>query len=167
MGKLLDFYRGAGADAAGRTIGEIWSWDSKRLEMVHDFIQWLFPLPEPSRFNPEAPLLTAGDVAAFCTDPDLRERARRSLDLMLGFYSLERKGDRIARDPSFGPSAHWLQPLNHNHLRLTRIMLFLRYAGLEGEADALLNCLLDVAANEGRAAIAERTLEFWRATKEV
>jgi hypothetical protein len=163
---LLNFYRGAGTDAAGRTIGDIWSWDAKRLEMVHDFIQWLFPLPEASRFNPAAPSLTAAGIAAFRTDADLQSRALRSLDLMLRFYGLERKEDAIVRAANFANRAHWLEPLNHNHLRLTRIMLFLRHAGLAGEADALLACLLDIAAHEGEGAVSERTLQFWRQTKD-
>ncbi len=37
-------------------IGEIWAWDDAALEDGHDFIQWLFPLPEPSAFVDDAPL---------------------------------------------------------------------------------------------------------------
>jgi hypothetical protein len=163
---LLNFYRGQGPDAAGRSIDEIWAWDHRRLEMVHDFIQWLFPLPEPSRFNPEAPLLSAADIAVFCTDPGLQARAHRSFDLMLKFFGLERKEGTVERAADFAARAHWLQPLNHNHLRLTRIMLFLRHIGLAADADALLACLLDIAAKEGTGAVSERTLQFWRTTKD-
>ncbi len=162
---LLNFYRGTGRDGAGRAIGEIWCWDHKRLEMVHDFVQWLFPLPEPSRFNPDAPLLSAADIASFRTEGDLQARAQRSLDLMLEFFGLERKDGAVVRAADFARRAHWLEPLNHNHLRLTRIMLFLRHVGLTIEADALLACLLDIAANEGEGTVSERTLQFWRATK--
>jgi hypothetical protein len=160
----MSFYRGQGVDAAGRTIEEIWSWDHRRLEMVHDFIQWLFPLPEASRFNPDAPLLSAADIAAFRTDADLKARALLSLDLMLAFYALTRVGGTISRT-GFDASVHWLQPLNHNHLRLTRILLFLRHAGLTAESDGLLALLEDIASHEGKAAISERTLQFWRATR--
>lgn len=163
---LLAFYRGAGTDAASRTIEEIWAWDHKRLEMVHDFIQWLFPLPDASRFNPDAPLLSARDIASFRTDADLRARALRSLDLMLEFYGFKRESGSVVRSPRFSAAAPWLQPLNHNHLRLTRIMLFLRHIGLTAEADALLACLLDIAAQEGKGAVSDRTLGFWRATKD-
>ncbi len=99
MSALLAFYRGAGLDSAGRTIDEIWAWDRRRLEMVHDFIQWLFPLPDPSRFNPDAPILSTADQAAFRADADLRARVRRSLDLMMEFLGLVRRGNTIARGP--------------------------------------------------------------------
>ena len=158
----MAFYAGSGTDGAGRTIDEIWSWDHRRLEMVHDFIQWLFPLPEPSRFNPHAPLLMAADVTAFRADPALQERARRSLDVMLDFLGLVRRGETISRAPHFSPDIHWLAPANHNHLRLTRILLFLGHAGLEVEARALLACLDDIASHEGAPKIAPRTLAFWR-----
>jgi hypothetical protein len=161
MTALLDFYRSVGPDAAGRTIDDVWAYDVKRLEMVHDFIQWLFPLPEPSRFNPDAPLLTPADIAAFRTDADLRKRALRSFDLMLRFYGLVRGDKTIARGSGF-ENVHWLTPLNHNHLRLTRILLFLRHTGFEQEALALSTCLADIAAHEGKGAISERTLAFWR-----
>lgn len=162
MSRLIAFYRGQAPDSQGRTIDDMWSWDHRRLEMIHDYIQWLFPLPEHSRFNPDAPLLVPADMAAFRADPALQDRVRKSLDLMLGFLALERNGAVIARGSDF-TRPRWLEPLNHNHLRLTRILLFLGHAGLEVEARALLACLEDIAAHEGRNAIAPRTLGFWRA----
>jgi hypothetical protein len=52
MSRLLDFYRGVGADTEGRRLEDILAWPDDDLEEVHDFIQWLFPLPEPSRASP-------------------------------------------------------------------------------------------------------------------
>lgn len=164
MSDLLAFYQGRAPDTQGRMIDQIWSWDHRRLEMVHDYIQWLFPLPEASRFNPDAPLLSAADAAAFRGDPLLQDRVRKSLDVMLDFFGLVRNGAAVARGPGFA-KAHWLEPLNHNHLRLTRILLFLGHAGLRAEAAGLRACLEDIAAREGRAAISARTLNFWRATE--
>jgi len=161
---LLRFYRGEGPDAAGRHIDEIWSWDHRRLEMVHDYIQWLFPLPDASRFNPDAPLLTAADAAAFHNDPTLRSRLMRSLDLMLAFYGLTRTGDAVTRGATFAQrQCDWLTPANHNYLRLTRIVLCLRHCGMEAVARGLFTRLEDIAAHEGKGLIAERTLGFWRA----
>jgi hypothetical protein len=160
---LLQFYRGLAPDAAGRLIADIWAWDHRRLEMVHDYIQWLFPLPEPSRFNPDVPLLHAGDASAFKTDADLRLRLERSLAVMLDFYGLGRNGGMVGRAPTFiKRSTDWLTPLNHNYLRLTRILICLGHCGLETEAKSLLACLEDVAAREGAGVIAPRTLMFWR-----
>jgi hypothetical protein len=131
--------------------------------VVHDYIQWLFPLPDPSRFNLLAPRLTTADTAIFRDAPDLHDRVLRSFDLMIDFLGLLRTAHECRRGPAFAArSETWLSPANHNHLRLTRILLFLGHAGLFREARALLSCLEDIAAHEGRGLIEARTLDFWR-----
>src|SRR5260370_19373303 len=65
MSRLVDFYRGEATDREGRFLRDLWAWGDDDLEAVHDFIQWLFPLPEPSRYNPDAPLLTDENIAPF------------------------------------------------------------------------------------------------------
>lgn len=159
---LVAFYRGVGVDAAGRRIEDIWSWDARRLEMAHDYIQWLFPLPERSRFNPDAPCLTAGEAKFFQDDADLQTRLVRSRDVMLRFYGLARDGEAIVRATGFAARApNWLTPLNHNHLRLTRMLLSLGYLGRKADAVALFACLRDIGAHEGCGAISDRTAQFW------
>ncbi len=161
---LIAFYRGLAPDAAGRKIDEIWDWDLRRLEMAHDYIQWLFPLPERSRFNPDAPCLTAADARTFAIDEDLQTRLARSLDVMLHFYGLSRQGGAILRTRDFAArAANWLTPLNHNHLRLTRMLLALGYLGRKSDAAALLACLTEITATDGREAVSERTAGFWQA----
>ena len=59
---LIEFYRGIAPDSEGRTLADLWAFSDDEMEEVHDFIQWMFPLREPSRFNPDAPLLTDEDV---------------------------------------------------------------------------------------------------------
>ena len=88
MSRLVDFYRGAAKDTQRRFLGAILAWDDEELEEVHDFIQWLFPLPEPSRFNADAPLLTAEDIREFKSDPSLRANVLKSLRRMLTFLGL-------------------------------------------------------------------------------
>jgi len=60
MSLLVNFYRGESRDAEGRFLEELLAWNDDELEEVHNFVQWLFPLPEPSQFNPDAPLLSKG-----------------------------------------------------------------------------------------------------------
>jgi hypothetical protein len=164
---LLRFYRLEDTDARGRTLAEIWTWDAGRLEAVHDYIQWLFPLPEPSAFNARAPILTDEAIAAFRADATLRERLLRSLTLMLAFYGLALATDgdgtpRIERAPDFATtSRRWLQPGDHNHLRLTRILGSLRRLGLEAHSRALQACLAAIA-HEHPQAISVATLGYWQ-----
>lgn len=160
---ILDFYRGTGTDHAGRTLVDILGFDHEALECHHDYIQWLFPLPEPSGALRTAPLLGADDIAAFASDPILRDELRRSLDLMLDFYGLLRvEGPAVRMAPHFGQRVPvWLTPMNHNYLRLTRILRSCTLLGLGPEARALLDALEQIAiAAEG--IIPERSLAFWR-----
>src|SRR5215467_5394240 len=116
MSRLLDFYRGQATDSEGRWLHDVWSWDDEELESVHDFIQWLFPLPEPSQFNPDAPLLTPTDVAAFRAEKPLRANLRRSFGRILSFLGLaERPDGTIAAGAKFAARAAdvWTTP-NHN-----------------------------------------------------
>lgn len=138
---IVDFYRG-GRDAAGRTLASVLGWDDDRLEAVHDYIQWVFPTRRPSGVNAAAPLVTRSTVEAFAADPALREGLRHALDRLLAFYGFRRltaaEGGRIEIDAArFAIRRRvWLQPGNHNHLRLTRIMQSLAELGLREEAGA-------------------------------
>lgn len=161
---LLAFYRGTGTDRAGRRLVAIWAFSHLQLEATHDYIQWLFPLPTRSAFDPSAPVLDARTRAAFAAEPGLRERLLRSLDVMLAFYGLARDGERVAPRPDFEARArHWLVAGDHNHRRLTRIVRALRLLGCETEADALRACLITIAAERGATAVSPTTLAHWRA----
>src|SRR5579863_7379139 len=65
MSKLTDFYFNDEPDIEGRYFYEILGQKNHWLEACHDYIQWLFPLPEHSNFNPDAPLLTEEDAIIF------------------------------------------------------------------------------------------------------
>jgi hypothetical protein len=145
--RLLRFYTGKGTDSRGRTIEDIWRFTPDDLEGIHDYIQWLFPLAEPSAFNPDAPLLDEETIATFRSDPELRKRVARSLDVMLAFY-------RGRRD--------WLTPQNHNFLRLTRILKSLTALGLEDRARELF-MFLESTYREQPTVIGATTLSYWRA----
>lgn len=86
---IVAFYSGEKPDSRGRYIEEVWSFSDHQLENVHDYIQWLFPLPTRSAFNPTAPLLTQRTISAFRESELLSSRLRQSIEVMLKFYGLE------------------------------------------------------------------------------
>ena len=161
---VVRFYRGDGHDARGRRFEDILTWDDRQLEAVHDYIQWLFPLDEPSRFNWQAPLVTATDREAFRDDPRLRANLRRAFERMLLFYGLrlERSGDevRVARSEAWTVrSQEWLHPGNHNVLRLTRMMKSLTLLGVPELGRALYEGL--VSDPDVTEAVTRETLGYW------
>ena len=160
-GKILDFYRG-GRDDEGRTLDEILGWSDGELEAVHDFIQWLFPLPERSGANPYAPVLDAATIVAFRQQEDLQQRLRQSFLRMLRFYGLEFNGGEIRPVANFAlQSSNWLSPGNHNHLRLTRILRSLRLLGLASESTALFQALSEIY-KKSPGSITPHTIQFWK-----
>jgi hypothetical protein len=101
------FLAGTGMDGRGRTIEVILSFTNLELERVHDYIQWLFPLDEPSRFNPAAPLLNSGSIKAIKQDEIAKGNLQCALGRMLSFYE---------------ENDHWAVAFDHNLLRITRIL---------------------------------------------
>ena len=163
--RLTRFF-GGGEDDQGRTFDEILSWDDARIEMVHDYIQWIFPLPERSGANPWAPVLDAQSISAIRSSPDMQDRLRLAFQRMLAFYGFTWQAGAVIAGPHFAAaSQNWLHAGNHNHLRLTRMLRSLRVLGLEGEAAALWEALRTLYEGEraaGRRTITEETFAFWR-----
>ncbi len=166
MEPILRFYRQEAPDDRGRFLHEIWRWDHEKLEQVHDYIQWLFPTPGRSAFNPGAPVLTPDVITEFQDDETLRARLRHSLETMLGFYGLQpSEGDAavsISRETNFAErSRNWLSPGNHNLLRLTRILESTRVLGLERYSAALFRALEEIH-HSAPGRISAETLRYWK-----
>lgn len=164
---IVAFYLSQRPDSRGRRIEEIWLWDYQRLEDTHDYIQWLFPLEQKSRFNPAAPVLNKAAIQSFRTNEQLRIRLRQSLEVMLRFYGLQfhESGStdiEISQSDEYQERKKvWLNPRNHNYLRLTRILTSLKLLGLENHAQALFKCLSQIYEEEGNC-IGSETYAFWK-----
>jgi hypothetical protein len=59
------------------------------LESSHNYIQMLFPLPEGSPYNGEAPIIDLTVMNAFRSRRELRDRLRESFQRMLTFYGFQ------------------------------------------------------------------------------
>src|SRR6476620_8002646 len=110
MSAIVDFYRGDAPDYLGRRLDEILAWNDVRLELVHNYIQVLFPLRDESFFNISAPLLNEETIAAFRADERLRANLARAFERMLHFYGLRHdETGRVVRAEHFGMAAmNWL-----------------------------------------------------------
>jgi len=162
MSKLLDFYQAQGTDSAGRTLDDLWAYSDREMEAVHDFIQWMFPLRAPSRFNPDAPLLTDADIAAFAAEPALRAAMARSLERFLAFVGLRlQDGEVVPADDFARKQAVWTQP-NHNWLRITRVLTSARLLGHEATARSF-GRFLDHGKTTGLIPADPETWRYWSA----
>jgi hypothetical protein len=75
--------------AHDRTLEYILSWPDGKLESCHNYIQMLFPVPEGSAFNWEAPIINRETMDAFRSRSELRQSLRRSFARMIDFYGFE------------------------------------------------------------------------------
>jgi hypothetical protein len=172
MSKLIDFYRG---DAGTTESGHRWSdivenWNDLSLESCHDWVQWVFPLPEPSNFSDDAPLLTVDEAKVFRADPELQEKVTQSFLRFLKFVGLKARWVDVVEPghwfvnpgPNFRQQQYiWLFP-NHNWYRITRVIGSLVCLGLEDTAASFYRCLMELKHDGPKvAAISNHTYEFW------
>ncbi len=146
-GPIYAFLRGTGRDGRGRRLADVLAFDDARIEAVHDFIQWLFPLAERSRAVPGAPVLGEAEAAAIRGDPQAQAGLRAGLQRMARFYA---------------GTEGWLTGHDHNHLRITRIIAAARDLLGPGDAAAFhAGIMARVTAAGG--AVNRDSLRYWRA----
>lgn len=124
MTVVIDFYMNRIPDSEGRMLSDIHEFTNEQLEECHDHIQWLFPLSEPSRFNPNAPLMASFDWPYFWASGTIRENLEKSFHVVFKFMK--------------ETSSDWGE-FNHNHLRISRMIQCLIGCGREDLAQELFD----------------------------
>lgn len=145
-GPIHAFLAGHGRDGSGRLLADVIALDDARIEGVHDFIQWCFPLPEASRAVPGAPVLTAAEAGAIRAEVQAQDGLRAALARMRRFYA---------------DTDGWLRGHDHNHLRITRIVTAVRDLLGVDEASEFLAFVMERNARAGAPVNAE-SLRFWQ-----
>ena len=148
-----------------------------QLEGRHDYIQWLFPSPERSRFNSGSYPLAAAEAEAIANDPAAKARLLKSYQLILDFWGFEMKDEETgelrrklnvvtAEAAGGGTDAHQLAkcppeatcaarfrnlntPGNHNFMRISRILNCLNACGFGHFAKPFLSSLYQEVFVEG------------------
>lgn len=122
-----------------------WKNDYKRLERVHSYIQWLFPLREPG-VNYMASELTKKEIEAFKKNEDAKKRLIESYELMLGFYGVRlvnKETGEVKRAENWKERFGNLERNMHNNLRITRILKSLGELGFEHYQAPLVRFFLE------------------------
>jgi hypothetical protein len=147
---IVAFLEGAGLDHRGRRVDDIIAFDDAALETVHDYIQWLFPLAEPSGFNPHAPVLSAGDIETLRFSEQAQINLRTAAGRMKRFYEENR---------------HWLRAYDHNHLRISRIIGSLCLLAGRSEAQSFHNAIERIVVEAGNPVSGEAR-GYWKRAME-
>ena len=159
--KLVRFYlHGCRTPANHYLISLIEEDDNDFLEAQHDYIQWVFPLSEPSKFNPDAPLISQEFLSRL---DEVKPKMLLMYNRMLEFYGLayRENGPEYSQNEQLVAirPLTWLDPKNHNVLRLTRIMTSLSLVGLTSHAIGLQEFLLEQIKGKKEFEVTEK---FWR-----
>ncbi|KAM4738285.1 opioid growth factor receptor [Anableps anableps] len=122
-----------------------WKNDYKKLERVHSYIQWLFPLREPG-VNYMASELTKKEIEAFRKNEDAKKRLVEAYELMLGFYGIRlvnKDTGEVKRAENWKERFGNLERNMHNNLRITRILKSLGELGFKHYQAPLVRFFLE------------------------
>ncbi len=144
-GPLHAFLAGVGRDSRGRLAADVLGFSDDELEAVHDYIQWLFPLPTRSAAQPQSPVLASAEIEAIRNDLRAAATLKAATERMLHFYRETRC---------------WLTSHDHNHLRITRILHSLRLLVGPEEAKAFYMAILALNEEAGTP-VNTRSLHYW------
>lgn len=126
---IIEFYKNK-VEANGKKdykFSEILGWNDYKLEVEHDFIQWLFP-DKTGGMNKNAPKLSEDDVEIFKKDKDIRNNVLKAVVRMLRFYGYIIVKDDVVQVQNLKRMEKGIYIglySEHNYKRLTRMMIFL------------------------------------------
>lgn len=142
---IVGFLEGGTPDHRGRILAILLQQTDHQAETTHDYIQWLFPLDEPSRSVNGAPVLTELEIDEIRQSSLAQANLARSAGWFLGF--LERNN-------------HWITKYNHNHLRISRVIKSLRLLASDKAADGFRDKALALAGDNLNL-VDQKARGFW------
>lgn len=168
--QIIQFLRNECENKDGDTISHLYDMTNEELERDHTWIQYCFPLPEVSKFNPDAPLLDEETAFAISTDFKAQLGLYSAFIRVLHLYGLQ------TSEVDYGYTGrlyvgweacpieenevtNWLAPFDHNHLRITRVLTCLRMCGLKEYTEAFL-VFLNNQFNLGYFSIS--SMDYWK-----
>lgn len=140
-----NYFCGLAPDHTGRFLADILCKDNTWLEHTHDYIQWLFPLFDPSPVNPHAHLLTHEMLDEIKGSEVAVDNIMRALARMVNYF--------LTTD-------QWATAYNHNMLRITRILHSISYTLGCGQSHWFLRTVLRRCEVLGYG-VPSDTLMYW------
>ena len=142
---IVGFLEGKTPDHRGRMLSMLWNQTDDDAENNHDYIQWMFPLDEPSQAVNGAPVLNDFDIDEIRKNQLAIEYLEKSARWFLGF--LERND-------------HWITNYDHNHLRITRAIKSLRLLASDQAADEFRDKVIALAGDKLNL-VDQEARDFW------
>ena len=142
---IVGFLEGKIPDHRGRLLSVLWKQTDGDAENNHDYIQWMFPLDEPSQAVNGAPVLNDFDIDEIRQNQMAINNLEESVRWFLGF--LERND-------------HWVTKYDHNHLRITRAIKSLRLLTSDLVAERFRDKVIELAG-DNLSLVDQKARDFW------
>jgi hypothetical protein len=159
--KIIKFYENRARDNYGRKLEEMQKYSYEQLENIHNYIQWMFPLREKSSMNLSAPIIKDKDIAYIKDSSLIKGNMLISTLLISDFWGI---GKEFTGNEYFVKSNRiklWVTPMNHNFLRVTRVLKSLVLFDMKDEADILFKCFEEIR-NNGNHHIIRGSFTYWK-----
>ena len=117
-----------------------------RAEQTHDYVQWLFPLDEPSGSVQGAPVLSDLDIDEIKKSPAAQAYLIKASEWFFQFLNRNQR---------------WVAKYDHKQLRITRAIRSLRLLVGDIEADNFRQSIFDYLG-EDVDLIGEKAKSFWK-----
>ena len=142
---------------------EIVRFTDDEIERYHDFIQWIFPTSQPSRFNGEAPTIDEHFVSMFHGNQCVLQNYCKSCRRYLHYMDFDCNGDGNIR-VYHGDRPFYRLPY-HNFLRMTRMLQSLRETGHPQCSANLFAQMIDILHSTPNHHIDDTTIAYWQNTQ--
>lgn len=155
---VIKFLAGKEIDNDGRCLAHYLDFSPEDWEAKHDVIQWAFPNHVQSKFHPSSPVVEVGRVMKH---PDIHQAQANMATLFFSYLSS--LSIDLGEDEEFfltKPNPYWLESGNHNHLRITRVIIALRLFKMDIIAEKFGKFVLQLPAKYPYA-INNTTVGFW------
>lgn len=139
------FAKNEGTNLKGETYADVLNYDNEKMEEDHEYIQWIFPTNIPSEAVEEAPCLSDEEIDELKGNKIVVSNLLDGVVRMRGFYNYNKL---------------WLRECDHNHLRITRIIISLRLLVSNEEAKDFYAFIMDKIKDEG-VSINNESLLYW------
>ena len=143
---IVGFLEGKTPDHRGRTLSMVLAFSDEWAEQTHDYVQWLFPLDEPSGSVHGAPVLSDLDIDEIKKSPAAQANLIKASEWFFQFLNRNQR---------------WIAKYDHNQLRITRAIKSLRLLVGDIEADNFRQSIFDYLGEDSDL-IGEKAKSFWK-----
>jgi hypothetical protein len=149
----IKFLSGTIPDHLGRYVGEYLKFDHAEMEKCHGWVQWAFPIDTPSKYNPDAPVITVPFIHTAETSFIINSLVKQFMKFigLNDYYALDH--DRFKEAIT--------DPNNHNILRISRVLTHLMISSKSDEARWLLRSITLLMIKRYPERFSPVTVAYW------